>query len=726
VPSRAPRPLDGIRVVTFGQYVAGSLVTALLGEHGAEVVHIDPPGGPRLPRLAAALHGTPSQRRVLDLNDFGGRREAASLIEGADVVVENFRPGALSRFGLGPEVTASTPGLVFCSLPGFAADDERAGTAAWEGVVMAAGGAYSTEIPTALIPDDAELAGPAVFSPLPLASVFAALHASIAIVAALLARERDGLGQLIEISLADALADAVGVRATSYERQAPRNTDFGHGLFRCADGQYVNLVLVQHRHLEWCSAAIAPQLQADGLLDLERIRNDPQAGNAIRQILVERFATATAAHWEAIGHRAGLAIGRVRLASEWVAQAGRRLDVVADAVALESAPAQTRRSLPAAANRAAPALSGLRVLDMTRVIAGPTAGRVLAQYGAEVLAIDTDPADRASAVDEPVWHEFLNRGKRGAIVDLREEAGRTTFRTLLDDTDIVVQNSSAHSLARHGVDPPTLLTMAPWLTVVSLSAFDATGPWADLRGYAETVNSVTGISARAIVGHVRSGTLPTVDRPRWTFTDTAAGLLGALGAVLGLTQRLRHGHGSIARVCLTGAAMLTQLPHLVEAGSDTAQPEVDVPARGWSAWHQIYECLDGPVFLAVGVSARRAVADALGSPATALATTLARMRVADVVRAVTAAGGGASPIATLTELCDEHGVFQRRGLLLEDTTERHGRLRMIGPVVRLQRTPLLAGAIPAQFGSDAPAFGLRTPGSSTPRAGRTPGTRARA
>jgi crotonobetainyl-CoA:carnitine CoA-transferase CaiB-like acyl-CoA transferase len=751
------RPLDGVRVVDFGQYLAGPLVCALLAEHGADVVHVDPPGGPRRPALAAALRTRPADRLVLDLTSATERAQARSLIGSADVVVENFRPGVLTHFGLGAAISDSHPRLVYCSLPGFGADDERSAMPGWEGVVMAAGGAYSTDVPTGLIPDDAGHEGPVAFSPLPLASMFAALHGAIAIVAALLARDRDGWGQVIEVPLADALADAVGVRSTSYEHSPPRNSDFGHGLFRCSDGQYINLVLVQHRHLEWCSAAFAPQLQAHGLLDLDRLRSDPRAGAAVREILVQTFATRPAAHWESIGQRAGLAIGRVRSLAEWTSGPGRRVDLscasgsgqdlglgngigaATSALLLEEHPATGQRGvypLSRAADSAAPALSGYRVLDMSRVIAGPTVGRVLAQYGADVLAIDTDPAGRATAVDEPVWHEFLNRGKRSAIMDLTTVDGQRGFQALLGEAHVVVQNSSPASLKKLAVDASALLARVPGLTVVSLTAFDARGPWADFRGYAETANSVTGISSRTLPPTVRSGTLPTVDRPRWTFTDTAAGLLGALGAVLGLTQSARRGSGTLARVSLAGTAVLAQLPYLVESTIDNCEARSavtsDAASVGWSAWHRVYTCADGSAFVAVGLAAREAVVRALGADqfdrgaAATLNRLLGPLTVAEAVERIRSAGGAASPIVTLAELSGPGGTLAQRRLWLEDTTERHGRISMVGPVGRLHGTPLLPGAIPAAFGSAAASFAVRTRGSSRPQAGRRPDKHERA
>jgi crotonobetainyl-CoA:carnitine CoA-transferase CaiB-like acyl-CoA transferase len=123
-----PAPLGDLRVVDFGQYVAGPLAAGLLAEQGAEVVHVDPPGGPRWDRPANAALLRSRRSLVLDLRDADDLTEARSLVATADVVVENFRPGVMDRLGLGPTASlAANPRLVYCSLPGLGATDKRAG-----------------------------------------------------------------------------------------------------------------------------------------------------------------------------------------------------------------------------------------------------------------------------------------------------------------------------------------------------------------------------------------------------------------------------------------------------------------------------------------------------------------------------------------------------------------------------------------------------------------------
>jgi crotonobetainyl-CoA:carnitine CoA-transferase CaiB-like acyl-CoA transferase len=137
--------LDGIRVIDFGQWLAGPLTALLLADQGAEVIHVDPPGGPRWQTPANATLQRGKQRLVLDLKTNADLACARRLINSADVLIENFRPGVMDRLGLGWDtVRHGHDRLIDCSLPGFAADDPRAAMPAWEGVLAAATGTYTS------------------------------------------------------------------------------------------------------------------------------------------------------------------------------------------------------------------------------------------------------------------------------------------------------------------------------------------------------------------------------------------------------------------------------------------------------------------------------------------------------------------------------------------------------------------------------------------------------
>src|SRR6266849_1959464 len=107
--------LDGVRVVDFGQWIAGPLAAMLLGDQGAEVIHVDPPGGPRWTSPANATFNRGKTSVALDLKSDEGRAQAWPLIDSADVLIENFRPGVMDRLGLGARAAIErNPSLLYC------------------------------------------------------------------------------------------------------------------------------------------------------------------------------------------------------------------------------------------------------------------------------------------------------------------------------------------------------------------------------------------------------------------------------------------------------------------------------------------------------------------------------------------------------------------------------------------------------------------------------------
>src|SRR5258708_39638191 len=119
-PPAGTGPLAGLRVIDFGQYVAGPLTAVLLADQGADVIHVDPPGGPRRAGVADAFFNRGKRRAILDRKQPGELAAARRLAASADRVIENFRPGVLARLGLDLDaIGRASPALITCSLPGF-------------------------------------------------------------------------------------------------------------------------------------------------------------------------------------------------------------------------------------------------------------------------------------------------------------------------------------------------------------------------------------------------------------------------------------------------------------------------------------------------------------------------------------------------------------------------------------------------------------------------------
>jgi len=182
-----------------------------------------------------------------------------------------------------------------------------------------------------------------------------------------------------------------------------------------------------------------------------------------------------------------------------------------------------------------------RVLDLTRVIAGPVAGRMLAALGGHVLAVS---AAHLPQVDSILPDAML--GKRSCAVDLRSAAGREAFAALVADADVVVSSYRPGALAGLGFGWRDLVGIRPGLVVVELSAYGEVGPWADRRGFDSLVQTATGICEE---GRVAAGADGPVPLPCQAL-DHATGYLAALAAIAGLLRRREEGGSWRGRVAL--------------------------------------------------------------------------------------------------------------------------------------------------------------------------------
>ena len=205
-------PLAGVRVVDFGHYLPGPLAGMLLADQGAQVVRIRRPGAAGGGLLAGevaaeAVFDRGKQVVSLDLKSEAGLNAAWQLVSSADVLIENFRPGVMQRLGLGvEEATGRNPRLVYLSLPGFSSTErDHTSLRAFDGIISAATGMF-----TDLNRRRRELEAPPVFTPLPVASAYAAVHGALAVTLALYAREQTGRGEVIEAPLAGGSMSALG------------------------------------------------------------------------------------------------------------------------------------------------------------------------------------------------------------------------------------------------------------------------------------------------------------------------------------------------------------------------------------------------------------------------------------------------------------------------------------------------------------------------------------
>jgi crotonobetainyl-CoA:carnitine CoA-transferase CaiB-like acyl-CoA transferase len=188
-------------------------------------------------------------------------------------------------------------------------------------------------------------------------------------------------------------------------------------------------------------------------------------------------------------------------------------------------------------------LSGIRVLDLTRVLAGPTGARTLAEHGADVLKIT------AAHLPNLGYQEYdTGHGKLSAYLDLREPKDVETLRGLVREGDVFSQGYRPGTLAARGFSPEALARLRPGIVVVSLCAFGHVGPWASRRGFDTVVQTVSGVTHRQ--GSRFPGPEPGPQFYPVSAIDYITGYLMAFGAMVALARRVREGGSWLVRISL--------------------------------------------------------------------------------------------------------------------------------------------------------------------------------
>ncbi len=692
--------LDGLRVIDFGQYMAGPLAAMMLADHGADVIRIDPPSGPLWDTPGNAVWNRGKRRISLDLKTADGRRTAQELIASADVVVENFRPGVMDRLGLGAEESTNiNDRLIYLSMPGFSPDDERAGIPGWEGVVSAPVGTYSGS----LMAD----APQPVYTAVPIASSYAAFTGCAGVSMALVARERDGFGQQIEASLHDSLYQAIGIRGLKYlDRDAPRGPVPWVGPYECSDGRWVFFhAAYSHFIRQFCVAAGVPQWLDEPWSNASEIQQDFALADVARAQLTNIFLTRTAQEWEDLINEAGPPTVRSLDSSEWLHEPhAREAEIIVELddpqlgpmlqpgiqVRMGGTPGEIRgprraldadradimselsRTAPSAMSapggRLSKALEGMTALDLCIILAGPTCGRTLAEFGADVVKIDNPSRENGIML-----HEDINRGKRSMLLDLKRDEGREVFMELAADVDVVVQNYRMGKVGGLGVDYDSVRQINPDVVYASLNAFGEIGPWAGRAGWEQLAQSASGMMTRY------GDTEPTLQP--FAINDYGTGINGAFGVGMALYHRLRTGEGQQVFTALARTASTMQSSMLHEYEGKRWDEPAGQDAVGEGPLHRLYEASDGWLF----IGAKPEQSGDMPTP-----EELKTRTVAEWVSDLTDKGIGASAVGSVEDAMTEERAVSE-GFSITRDHEGRGRVRTNGPSVKMSRTPVEVG-----------------------------------
>ena len=331
-------------------------------------------------------------------------------------------------------------------------------------------------------------------------------------------RGRTGRGQSVVVDLRAAVAAFRSERYLRAEQQKDlHRRDPVFGFYKAGDGRWIQIHSnLPHHH--------------DGALRLLGCEDN-------REAVAAAVAKWTAADLEDAFAVAGLPTGMVRSRAEWLAHP--------QGLAVASQPlleiVKIGEAPPEPAGAGPRALSGVRVLDCTRVIAGPVCGRTLAAYGADVMVVSAPhlPNLLGLVIDTGL-------GKLATSLDLRQSADAEKARALIRDADVFCQSYRPGALARLGLGPEEVARLRPGIVYVTLSAFGHAGPWCERRGFETIIQSVSGMAHEQglAVGAEGPQHLPA------QVVDHGTGYLAAFGAQVALARRAREGGSYMVRVSL--------------------------------------------------------------------------------------------------------------------------------------------------------------------------------
>jgi len=369
--------------------------------------------------------------------------------------------------------------------------------------------------------------------------------AAVATAAAALHRRRGGPEQTARVDMRHAALEFGSEQHLRLNgERLPDSWDDIAGTYRCGDGRVVRL----HTNFPHHRAGVLRLLGCEGTRD------------AVKAALRGRSAL----EFEDAAADAGLCVSAMRSFAEWDAHPQGAASAALPPLRIERVGGDAPPTpLPPLASRP---LEGLRVLELTRVIAGPVCGRTLAAHGAEVLHVSAShlPSMDGLLVD-------TGRGKRTARLDLRDEGGRGRLRALAAEADVFLQGYRPGAVSARGFTPEALAALRPGIVCASLSAYGEVGPWGGRRGFDSLVQTASGFN---VAEAEAAGAQPPKPLPVQAL-DHASGFLLAFGVLAALLRRAEEGGSWRVRVSLAGTgAWLRRLGRL-EGGLSAPAPRME-------------------------------------------------------------------------------------------------------------------------------------------------------
>ncbi|MFA5064684.1 MAG: CoA transferase [Dehalococcoidia bacterium] len=761
--------MSGIRVLELSGRWTG-FCGRLLSDLGAEVLLAEPPGGSTSRSAGPFLSDKPGPDGSLsfwydnagkpgitvDMAIPSGCERIRQLVQSCDIVIESCAPGRLAAAGLGYEVLRRiNPALIMASITGFGLTGPYSRYKSCGLVASAMGGQmYVCGLP------GRQPLQPYGEQPYRLASLFAACG----ILMALRRRDLMGEGQHIDISLQEAAAAALEHVMVQYfhdkvvaRRQGSLQWNYAADLFPCRDGyilltfnrEWDTLVELLSRH-DIAAELKQPAWREESyrrqhIEDIQEVLTfwtcQHDSGELFRLGQDMRFP------WAPVGSIADVAQNAQLRSRRYFVPASHPLveqgfEVPRPVIAFTGAPTYTWRPAPCVGEHEKKSeagehngtslradgeilkgpsdgmpLEGVRVLDFTWMLAGPYATRLLADFGAEVVKVQSRQTATGAEDNQTGYFAAWNRNKLGITLNLSRPEAHNIVIELVRKCDIVMENFTPRVMRNWGLDYARLREANPKLVMVSLSGFGRGGPWENYAALGSTVQALSGLTGLTSYGDGRPCGIG------FALADHVSGLYAALAALSALRRRDATGCGEYIEISELEAACSTLAPEFIylSLGGNAAGPRGNIPAHQTAAPYGCYLCKGDDSWCVIAVHDEEewlSLCRAIGDPAWARQSKFADLRARyenageldrligewtrtrtnrEVMQILQASGVPAAAVNDASGLAADPQLCER-GFFIDLQHPYLGKIRADGNPIRLSATP-------ARFKSAAPLLG---------------------
>jgi len=646
-PDEVKAPLSGIRVLDLADEKA-AFSSKLLHDLGAEVLKVEGLAGDPSRHNGPFFDNTSGPHSSLSfLYDNGGklgvsfdlknpqdRRKLLDIAAVSDVIIESFMPGYLDGINLGyPTLSSNNPRLVLASVTGFGQSGPNSRHKSCDLIASAAGGQmYICGRP------GRQPLKPCGGQTRYLSSLFAALGVTLA----LRAREHSGRGQHIDISMQEAAAAALEHVLVQYFydgkvacRQGSLQWNSTSDIFPCKDG-YVLLTFNREwntlvelleqksmaadlKHLAWSDETF----RRDHIDDIEGVFTLWTCMQSNRDIF--KLGQSMRFPWAVLNNMGEVAADEQLNARGYFVNARpfgkKEFKAPRPVINFSGGPDYILQGAPSPGEHnekvfrtvqgAGPAkinkvkdqpegklpLEGVRILDFTWMLAGPYATRLLADFGAEVIKIQSKKTATGAEQNDTGYFATWNRNKLGVTLDLSRPEARGIVMDLVKKCDVLMENFTPRVMDNWGLNYDQLKTVKQDLVMVSLSGFGHSGPWREFAALGPTVQALSGLTA---LTSYESGAPTGLG---FAYADHISGLYAALAAVAALRRRDASGAGSYIDISEYEATCSLLGPELLDyfANGRVAGPAPNRPLGRMAAPYGCYQCRGEDRWIAIAV-----------------------------------------------------------------------------------------------------------------------------